>query len=201
MNRCGLVTCQLRPAATWAAGPGCREERDIVTDACGDSRSSSTPWSPRHAHEWHWSPPFPRELATLSCQCHIPIVQAYPHCLLHTLILSSNMPCPPESSIQIACEFMSDYDSNLLAISNVTINEEAHIYEDKRITSWTDTLSALIPPLPTPFCLSQMTHGSPLSSGLAQVQQHQRALCRVVRSGAFRWHVLVLGRRVARLTW
>ncbi len=38
-----------------------------------------------------------------------------------------------------AIDFMSDYDGNFLAISNVALTEEAQINEDKRITSRTCT--------------------------------------------------------------
>ncbi|PIL35613.1 hypothetical protein GSI_02341 [Ganoderma sinense ZZ0214-1] len=51
---------------------------------------------------------------------------------------------PPRSpddseSIQIARDFMSDYDSNLLAISAVAAREEIQINDDKRVTSRTCT--------------------------------------------------------------
>jgi len=65
---------------------------------------------------------------------------------------------------------------------------------------WTDTFSALIPPLT--YSLLPFTDDArqPFSLGLAQLQLRRCALCRVVRNGAFRWHVCVLAQRVARLS-
>lgn len=77
-----------------------------------------------------------------ACYLYIPHRGLFPAPpLLHTLIQPSNMPRSSDTSesIQIARDFMSDYDSNLVAISAVAVREEIQINEDKRVTSRTCT--------------------------------------------------------------
>jgi len=56
--------------------------------------------------------------------------------------------------------------------------------------------------LPSAFSMSFTDDAQRLLEfGLGPTQQRRRALCRVVRSGACKWHVRVLAGRVARLAW